>query len=182
MTAETVPASEFTVPEGVTFEQAIALSQALVDQMAQGSVTDAALEAAIAQLVASENGARGFFVTYLSDERPIADPPATPVIAALKSTPAVVAPLMVKNLAMSTAMAIAHRRNQNEAMAQGSDRVQTRSAYILTAIQSAETDAQIQSLISSIDTQAGDYFTFLKRWKYDPEQQQAIRQAFEPLQ
>lgn len=173
--------SEFTVPEGVTFEQAIALSQTLVDHIAQGAIADDLLESAIAQLVASENGARGFFVTYLSDDRPVADPPSTAVIAALKTAPAIVAPLMVKNLAMSTSMAIAHRRNQDEALAQGSDRVKVRSVYILQAIHSAETNAQIAALINSIDTQAGDYATFLKRWGYDPEQQQAIRQMFESL-
>ncbi|MBM0740890.1 hypothetical protein JOY44_04540 [Phormidium sp. CLA17] len=173
--------STFTVPEKVTFEQAIALSQALVDQMAQGTIADSSLEQAIAELVASENGARGFFVTYLSDERPIADPPSTSVITALKTAPAVVAPLIVKNLAMSTATAIAHRRNQNEALAQGSDRVKVRSTYILQAIQSDETNAQIQALMTSINTQAGDYSAFLKRWGYDSEQQQAIQQAFESL-
>ncbi len=173
--------SEFTVPEGVTFEQAIALSQTVVEQIAQDTIADDLLESAIAQLVASENGARGFFVTYLSDDRPVADPPSTAVIAALKTAPAIVAPLMVKNLAMSTSMAIAHRRNQDEALAQGSDRVKVRSVYILQAIHSAETNAQIAALINSIDTQAGDYATFLKRWGYDPEQQQAIRQMFESL-
>lgn len=181
--------SKFTVPEKVTFEQAIALSQTLVDQIVQGTIADDLLESAvpvgigsrIAQLVASENGARGFFVTYLSDERSIADPPSAAVIAALKMTPTTVAPLMVKNLAMSTAMAITHRRNQDEALAQGSDRVKVRSMYILQAIQSDETAAQIAALITSIDTQAGDYATFLKRWGYDSEQQQAIRQAFESL-
>jgi len=173
--------SKFTVPEKVTFEQAIALSQTVVDQIVQGTIADDLLESAITQLVASENGARGFFVTYLSDERPIADPPSAAVIAALKMAPATVAPLMVKNLAMSTAMAIAHRRNQDEALAQGSDRVKVRSMYILQAIQSDETVAQIAALITSIDTQAGDYATFLKRWGYDPEQQQAIRQMFESL-
>jgi hypothetical protein len=173
--------SKFTVPDRVTFEQAIALSQTLVEQMAQGAIADDFLESAIAQLVASENGARGFFVTYLSDERPIADPPPAAIITALKTSSTTVAPLMVKNLAMSTAMAIAHRRNQDEALAQGSDRVKTRSAYILQAIQSDETNAHIDALITSINTQAGDYTTFLKRWGYDSEQQQAIRQAFESL-
>ncbi|MEX0270697.1 hypothetical protein AB3R30_16255 [Leptolyngbyaceae cyanobacterium UHCC 1019] len=173
--------SRFTVPEKVTFEQAIALSQALTDQMAQGAIADDSLEQAITALVTSENGARGFFVTYLSDERPVADPPSTAVISALKTAPAIVAPLMVKNLAMSTSMAIAHRRNQDETLAQGSDRVKARSMYILQAIQSDETKAQIQALITSIDTQAGDYTTFLKRWGYDSKQQQAIRQVFESL-
>lgn len=171
----------FTVPEKVTFEQAIALSQTLVDRIAQSAIADNKLQQAIAALVASENGARGFFVTYLTDERPVADPPSAAVIAALKTTPAIVAPLMVKNLAMSTAMAIAHRRNQDEALASGSDRVKARSMYILQATQSEETAAHIGALMTSIDTQAGDYTPFLKRWGYDPEQQQAIRQAFELL-
>ncbi|NJP12640.1 MAG: hypothetical protein HC866_26880 [Leptolyngbyaceae cyanobacterium RU_5_1] len=169
----------FTVPDAVSFEQAIALSQSLLDQIEQGKLAETEIEPAIAALVASENGARGFFVTYLSDDRPFADPPTAAIIAALKTSPDVVSPLLVKNLAMSTAMAIAHRRNQNEDLAQGSDRVQSRSTQLIQALPSSQLQEQAQALAESIDTSTGAYQPFLQRWGYDPDQRQAIRRVLE---
>lgn len=120
-----------TVPDNLTFEQAIALTHTLMKQMQHQQIGEADLEKTLTALVASENGARGFFVTYLTDDRPLADAPSAAVVQALQSSPEIVAELLVKNLAMSSAMAIAHRRNQNEAMAEGSDRVQTRTTQLI---------------------------------------------------
>jgi hypothetical protein len=173
--------SGFIVPENLSFEAAIALAQDLVDCMAAGTIGEAALESAIAALVATENGARGFFVTYLSDSRPATDP--TPaLINALKTSPAIVASLMVKNLVMSTAMAITHQRNQNERAAQGSDQVKTRSAEIIDALRSPELTTEAAALIHSIDTNSGSYQAFLDRWGYDTEQKQAMRQSLTSLE
>jgi len=93
--------SSFTVPDAVSFAEAIALTQALLDGLEQGKVTAATLETTIAALVCSENGARGFFVTYLSADRALADQPMPTVVAALQTASAIVSPLLVKNLAMS---------------------------------------------------------------------------------
>lgn len=165
-----------TLPDDLSFETAIAVSQSLLDQMEQQALAEADLEAVLTQLVRSENGARGFFVTYLSDERSLADSPSPAIIQALKTSPDTVAPLMVKNLAMSTASAIAHRRNQDATAAQGSDRVQRRSTQLLQAIQSPTVEAHVAALATSLDTGAGDYAAFLDRWGYDTEQRQVIRQ------
>jgi hypothetical protein len=170
--------SQFIVPDRVSFEAAIALAEALVDQLAQGTLSEADIEQAIAALVATENGARGFFVTYLSDERAAAEP-SPPLIRALSSSPQIVATLMVKNLAMSTAMAIAHRRNQDQQTAQGSDRVRRRSAQIIRELRSPELTHEIAALVDSIDTDSGAYKAFLDRWNYDTEQRHAIRAAIE---
>jgi hypothetical protein len=49
------------IPESVTFEEAIALTQSLMSQMEAGEVSQQEIAEAIAQLVKTENGARGFF-------------------------------------------------------------------------------------------------------------------------
>ncbi|HEY9845896.1 MAG TPA: hypothetical protein V6D03_06825, partial [Candidatus Caenarcaniphilales bacterium] len=67
----------FVVPEQVTFAQAIALSQSLLSQLKADELPTIEIEAAIASLVKSETGARGFFVTYLTDPGTAADPPPT---------------------------------------------------------------------------------------------------------
>ncbi|HEY9645093.1 MAG TPA: hypothetical protein V6C88_01920, partial [Chroococcidiopsis sp.] len=114
----------------LTFEEAIALSQILLDHMNRGALPDVAVERQVAALAATENGARGFLVTYLSVEESPADHPSEAVVRGLKSSPAVVSELLVKNLAMSSAMAIAHRRNEDETMAEGSDRVRLRTIQL----------------------------------------------------
>lgn len=171
--------SGFTIPDSVSFQAAIALSQALLDRLQQGNMTAKALESIVQALVSTENGARGFFVTYLSDDRPLADNPEPAVLAALQTSPAIVAPLLVKNLAMSTAMAITHRRNQDETMANGSDRVRSRTLQLIQWLQLSEVQVEAQQLLQAIETGTGNYQPFLDRWGYDLEQQSAMEQALD---
>lgn len=168
-----------TVPDTITFEQALALMQTLMEQMQQGQISETDLETTLTALVSSENGARGFFVTYLSDDRPLADQPTPAVLKALQSSTEIVAELLVKNLAMSSAMAIAHRRNQNESLAQGSDRVQARTLNLIEQLQLAAVREKASKLKESATTGAGDYQAFLERWGYDTEQRQVIQQQME---
>jgi hypothetical protein len=172
--------SSYAAFENLTFEAAIALTQTLLDQMESGALADSDIEQTIANLVNTENGARGFFVTYLSDPRAVGDYPSLAVITALKASPAIVAELLVKNLAMSSAMGVTHRRNQNQQLANGSDRVRSRTA---TLIQALLTDglpslrSKLQALDNSVQTSSGDYEPFLQRWGYDQEQRNVIQDA-----
>ncbi len=161
--------------EAITFEQAIALTQNLLNRLEQ--VSEPEIQAAITTLVSTDNGARGFFVTYLTDDRPFADQPSDAVIRALQTSPAIVSELLVKNLAMSAGMAIAHRRNANEAMAQGSDRVQRRTTGLIQRVQMPEVAQKAAQLQASAETGVGEYQTFLERWEYDAEQLQRIVQV-----
>ena len=171
--------SVFTVPEGTTFEQAIALTQSLLAHMEQGTLPAPEVERAIAALVSSEAGARGFFVTYLTDSGTLADHPDTAVIAALHSAPDIVAELLVKNLAMSSAMGVFHRRQQDEATAQESDRVRSRTHQLIQLLQLPTVQAKGQSLLESIASGQGSYQGFLDLWGYDTEQRQVIQQALQ---
>lgn len=177
--SDSTPDSTSSVPDAISFEEAIDLTQSLLMQMEQGTLPDTELETALTTLVSSENGARGFFVTYLSDDRSLADQPSSAVIQALKSFPDVVSDLLVKNLAMSTAMAITHRRNQDEAMAQGSDRVRRRTLNLIQLTQLPEVAQRAKKLYESATTGIGDYQLFLARWGYDAEQRLAIQRAME---
>jgi len=171
--------SVFTVPEEMTFEQAIALTQSLLTHMEQGTLPAAEVERAIAVLVGSEAGARGFFVTYLTDSRSLADNPDTAVLAALRSSPDIVAELLVKNLAMSSAMTVFHRRQQDETNAQESERVRSRTHHLIQLLQLPEVQVKGQSLVDTVTSGQGPYQSFLKRWGYDTEQRQVIQQALQ---
>ncbi|MGJ3254084.1 MAG: hypothetical protein ACFE0J_23570 [Elainellaceae cyanobacterium] len=167
----------FSVPDDVTFEQAIALTQTLMQQMDAGTLSDAQIQEAIASLVHTQNGARGFFVTYLTDDRSFADQPSNGVVQGLQSSPDTVAELLVKNVAMSTAMAIAHRRNNNDDMAQGSDRVRSRTVHLIETLKIPHLSELAQQLHESAATGTGEYQAFLDKWGYDAEQRAKIAEV-----
>ena len=169
-----------SIPESVTFEEAIALTQSLLNQTATDKSQQAIAET-ISQLVKTENGARGFFVTYLTSDNPLADNPSAEIVQALQSSPTIVAELLVKNLAMSATMALAHRRKGNEEMAQGSDRVRSRTTYLINQVKLPQVPELAQALRESAITGEGSYKTFLQRWNYDTEQRQVISQAIDQV-
>ncbi|MGL5084067.1 MAG: hypothetical protein ACRC8A_21480 [Microcoleaceae cyanobacterium] len=170
------------VPEKISFEQAIQLTQDLLDRLEAGTFSDAELEQAIASLVKTQNGARGFFVTYLPDSRPVVDHPSTALINGLKTSPDLVAELMVKNIAMSAAMVVYHQRNQDPESAQGSEQVRSRSVQLIQALSLPVIQTKVQQLSQSATTGTGDYADFLQRWGYDAEQKQAILAALKSIQ
>lgn len=167
------------IPESVTFEEAIAHSQSLMSQIETESPQDTA--EAIAQLVKTENGARGFFVTYLTSAGTFADNASPEVIQALQTSPDIVAELLVKNLAMSTATAIAHRRDNNEHLAQGSDQVRMRTTRLIEQLGLPKVRELALALRESTVTGAGTYKAFLQTWGYDAEQKQVICQALDRI-
>lgn len=177
------------VPEAVTFEQAIALAQSLLSQAEAGgsqpkiaaAIAKRCPQSVIAELVKTENGARGFFVTYLPSEVSIADNPPPAVVQALGTSPDVVADLLAKNLAMSTAQAVFHSRNQKEDLALGSERVSRRTAHLIELLDLPAVYECCQKLLESATTGEGSYKGFLERWGYDNQQRQEICQALQQV-
>jgi hypothetical protein len=173
--------TQLSVPETVSFEEAIALTQELLSQIEAGQLSETDIQTAIASLVKSQNGARGFFVTYLTDNRQLADKPTPAVFGALETAPETVPELLVKNTAMSSAMAVHHRRNGDEEMAASSERVRSRNIHLIQNLNLPALKTTAQELYHSATTGEGVYKDFLERWGYDEEQRKAISQALEPL-
>jgi hypothetical protein len=161
-------------PTPLTFENAITASQSLLDQMETGHLVAEDLRTQITALVGTKNGARGFFVTYLTDSRPLADHPTPEIIEGLKSAPDMVAELLVKNLVMSTAMEITHLRNSDPEMAKQSAQVRDRTANLIHQLNCDRLRTEAQILWQGLTQSSGDYTTFLKKWGYDEEQKQAM--------
>lgn len=165
----------------MTFEEAIAQTQSLLLHIEQRQLSESEQQQTIASLVQTENGARGFFVTYLSDDRALFDQPSSAVVQALRSSPKLVSELLVKNLAMSSAMGVFHRRNQNSEMAQGSDRVRSRTTTLMQRLQMPAIADRLAQLRETITAGVGEYQSFLERWGYDDEQKQHILQMVEQV-
>jgi hypothetical protein len=166
---------QFTVPPNLSFEQAIALTQDLLDS----HPSEALLESAIAGLIQTMNGARGFFVTFLTGESRLADEPTAAVLKGLRSNPDAIADLMVKNIAMPTAMILIHNRNGNPDLAASSQLTQQRSMHLVQQLNCPEITQLLKSLQCTLQNQSTDYQDFLDRWGYDEEQRIAIGQAIE---
>jgi len=174
--------TEFKVPDNVTFEDAIALTQDLIVKMENEEINSWQLQDTIRALVKTSNGARGFFVTYLTADSAVGDQPPEAVLASLKTAPELVSELLVKNVAMSTAMAMTHRRQNNESMAQGSDRVQRRSLHLIQQLNNEWIQEKAQQMRASALTGKGEAaVAFFERWGYDEEQRSAIAQTLEKV-
>lgn len=162
---------------GITFENAIQQTQDLLSQI-ELLDTDTITQK-ITELVSTENGARGFFVTYLTSNLSYTEYPSLEVITALKTSPILVNELLVKNLAMSTAMVIYHRSQGDEENAQGSEKVQEKTSQLIKELLSPALGEKLQQLATSLNRGQGEYQAFLERWGYDDCQRQAIAEIIQ---
>lgn len=160
-----------------SFPQAIAATQALMEQMAANQLSEAQIEQQISALLQDKSGGRGFFATYLTSELPVADRPCKGVIEGLKSSIALTTELLVKNLAMSSAMVVVHARNGDRDNLEGSRRVERRTKHLIRQVDLPAIATELQKLQQTITAQSGEYTAFLNRWDYDLEQKQAIHTA-----
>ncbi|ARI83103.1 hypothetical protein IQ224_02020 [Microcystis sp. LEGE 00066] len=162
---------------GITFENAIQKTQDLLSKI-EFLDTDTITQK-LTELVSTENGARGFFVTYLTSDLSYTEYPSLEVITALKTSPILVNELLVKNLAMSTAMVIYHRSQGDEENAQGSEKVQEKTSQLIKQLLSPALGEKLQQLATSLNTGQGEYQAFLERWGYDDCQRQAIAEIIQ---
>jgi hypothetical protein len=158
--------------ESISFEAAIAYTEKLLQRA--DDLTDLEFQQAIADLILTVNGARGFFVSYLTQDWIIGDRQTEAIVKALKSVPIPASELVVKNLSMSTAMAIAHRRTGNEVQAQGSDRVAARSKELIQLMNFDLVNRIVSQMRHSAQTGEGEYAEFLNKWGYDAEQRMSM--------
>lgn len=169
------------IPKNLSFENALQLTETLLEAMVDKQLKDYEIEEMISTLVSSQNGARGFFVVYLTSNLSLADNPSHGVINALKTSPDIVSELLVKNLAMSSAMAITHRRNKDEKKAEGSDQVCQRTSNLIKQMDLEIIQQKLEALKQTIVKNEGSYQTFLTKWGYDQEQKQRIKNNIDKL-
>lgn len=171
--------------KNLSFQEAIAFTQAWLQQVEKSELTEEQIVADLKILLDYANGVRGFFVAYLTGESFLADQPPAVFVEGFRATSSTIKAILIKNLAMSTAMAIAHSRNNNLEQQTGSQRVQRRSINLLQSLAEGENTADFigerTALLQAIATKEGEYNDFLDRWQYDDEQREAIRVVFESL-
>ena len=104
-----------SAPLEPTFQQAMEITAQWLGLWEAGGLSDEVLGDRVGELVASRDGARGFFVVSLAGDCPLMDRLPDPVALALRTSGDGVVDLSVRNLAMSTAMALHNQRNDDAA-------------------------------------------------------------------
>jgi predicted regulator of Ras-like GTPase activity (Roadblock/LC7/MglB family) len=173
--------SSLSVPANIKFDQAIDLTQVFLLQLKKNELTPEQILGFVSALMQTANGARGFFVTYLTGLDSICDQPQSEIIAALAANPTIAADLLVKNMAMSTAQQIYHQRRNDPQMMASSATVAARTTKIIQQLNLPQIQSMCQELVTTIQTGTGSYTDFLTRWGYDDEQKNSIAQAVSQL-
>ena len=163
--------------KSLSFPQAIAATQHLMEQIEANKLNENEIERQVASILKNKDGGRGFFVSYLTSDMSLADNPSIGTINGLKSSIELVSELLVKNLAMSSAMIVTHGRNNDLDNAEGSQKVYRRTKNLIRQLDCEENTEQLLKLQRTIHTGNGEYQSFLERWNYDAEQKEAIEQA-----
>lgn len=163
-----------------TFQQAMEITAQWLALWENGELSDEVLSDRVAEMVASRDGARGFFVVSLAGDCPLMDRLPEPVVLSLRQAGAGVVDLSVRNLAMSTAMVLHHQRSGDAGQQAGSERVQLRCTELLRLLDPSAVKDRLETLLEATAGR-GEDVAFLDRWGYDAEQRAAIADAVEAV-
>ncbi|MCP9771364.1 hypothetical protein KBY66_01765 [Synechococcus sp. Tobar12-5m-g] len=163
-----------------SFPQAMEITAQWIGLWEGGELSDEVLAERVGELVASRDGARGFFVVALAGDSALLDRLPEPLAQSLLLAGEGVVDLTVRNLAMSTAMAVQHGRQGDEQQQGRSERVQRRCAELLQWLDPTLVGKRLEVLLEAT-AGSGEDVSFLKRWGYDQEQTEAIAAAIRAL-
>ena len=158
-----------------TFKEAMQASMIWCKSWENNEISDEVISDRIGELIKTMEGARGFFVVSLSMDCPLMDRFPDALIFQLRSAGEIVVDLTVKNLAMSSAMIITHRKNGNPQQIQ-SERIKMRCIELLKLLDSNQVKKRLDVLLEATKGN-GEDLKFLERWEYDDEQVNAISKS-----
>jgi hypothetical protein len=159
----------------LTFQEAIAQSSEWIGLWDAEELSDDVLADYVGDLVRHRDGARGFFVASLTGESPLMDRLPESLVLKLREAGREVVDLTARNLAMSTAMTVQHRRTNELELLSGSEKVQSRSKELLRQLDPHLVKEKLDSLLVGLDGE-GVEKDFYERWGYDSEQKLEIKQ------
>ncbi len=158
-----------------TFKQAMEATMIWCKSWENDEISDEVISDRIGELIKTVEGARGFFVISFSIDCPLMDRLPDALIFQLRSSEEIVVDLTVKNLAMSSAMVITHRENNDPQEIQ-SERIKIRCIELLKLLDSNQVKKRIDVLLEAIKGNGPDV-KFLNRWGYNNEQINAISKS-----
>mmetsp|Transcript_17546 Transcript_17546/g.34095 ORF Transcript_17546/g.34095 Transcript_17546/m.34095 type:complete len:262 (+) Transcript_17546:1-786(+) len=186
---ETLPSATDAKKAG--FEDAIGIGKKVALQLQNSDTPE--VRGVLDALLESEEGARGFFVSFLTSEEKdnVADlnPPVEVLGNALaEAEEKVVGPLLVMNTVMPTAMVTAHKRSNSDSMAEMSTRVARRASILLehsprtrpiveAAFGAAQRDGAGKPSTEGGPDDVEYWLRFYDKWGYDDEMRKEIAAA-----
>ena len=158
-----------------TFKEAMQASMLWCKSWENGEISDEVISDRIGELIKTVEGARGFFVVSLSIDCPLMDRFPDALIFQLRSSGEIIVDLTVKNLAMSSAMIITHRKNKDPQEIQ-SERIKIRCIELLKLLDSKKVKKRLDILLEGTKGNGTD-LKFLHRWGYNDAQISAISES-----
>ena len=158
-----------------TFKEAMQASMIWCKSWENEEISDEVISDRIGELIKTVEGARGFFVVSLSIDCPLMDRFPDALIFQLRNSGEIVVDLIVKNLAMSSAMVITHRKNKDPQEIQ-SERIKIRCIELLKLLDSTQVKKRLDVLLDATKGNGKD-LEFLNKWGYSDEQINAISES-----
>ena len=158
-----------------TFKEAMQASMLWCKSWENDEISDEVISDRIGELIKTVEGARGFFVVSLSIDCPLMDRFPDALIFQLRSSGEIVVDLTVKNLAMSSAMIITHKKNNDPKRIQ-SERIRIRCIELLKLLDSNQVKKRLDVLLEATKGK-GEDMKFLNKWGYNDEQINAISES-----
>ena len=156
-----------------SFTQAINISAQWCKEWDEDLLSEEILADRIAELIKTRNGIRGFFAYALSDKDCfLLDKLPFSLIYKLNEGGEAVVDIVVKNLIMSSAQIIIHRRENNHEYELTSSNISDRCKAILRLLETKLVTKAINQIIKNLDKMGN---SFDNSTKYDDEQKDFIK-------
>ena len=156
-----------------SFTQAINISALWCKEWEEGLLSEEVLADRIAELIKIKNGLRGFFAYSLSTKDCLLlDKLPSSIIFKLNEGGEAVVENIVKNLIMSSAQIIIHRRDNNNEYEITSENISDRCKGILRVLETKLVTKIANQVIKDLDTMGNSFDNSLK---YDSEQKEFIK-------
>ncbi len=156
-----------------SFTQAINISAQWCKEWEEDLLSEEVLADRIAELIKTKIGVRGFFAYALSDKECfLLDKLPSPLIFKLNEAGEAVVEIVVKNLIMSSAQIIIHRRENNNEYEITSENISDRCKAILRLLETKSVIKSVNQVLRDLDKMGNSFDNSVK---YDSEQKKFIK-------
>ena len=162
-----------------SFIQAINISKEWCKQWEDDLLSDEVLADRISELIKTKSGLRGFFAYTLSDTNcSLLDKLPSSLVFKLRELGENIVDITIKNLCMSTAQVITHKRDENISYAEISEEISNRCINLLKELDTNLVTKLINKVIKDIDMMGNSMDNSIK---YDSDQKNLIREKIKEI-
>ncbi len=156
-----------------SFTQAINISAQWCKEWGEDLLSEEVLADRIAELIKTRNGLRGFFAYALSDKDCfLLDKLPFSLMYKLNELGDAVADIVLKNLIMSSAQIVIHRRDNNHAYEITSEIISDRCKAILRLLETKSVTNSVNQVLRNLDDMGNSFDNSVK---YDSNQKEFIK-------